>query len=422
MIGPKQFLLGGIALFALTSFATAADIPARGPVYTKAPVPISLWEGVYIGVHGGYAWADSAVISAIVDPTSPSGGFGGFQFGYNYHIAPNWVLGYEVDVSFGDISDVSGLAVFGDQKVEVFGTARARLGYVQGPWMFYATAGAAYAKHELNRPAALFALDRPQVGWTVGAGLEYALSRNWSAKVEYLYADFGDSFTDGPLINELSMSSVRLGLNYRFDNLGAAHVAPAYPVKAPAYAVSGWSGAYIGIHGGYSWGTFDSVQLASPALLDPSGGIFGIQSGYNWHLSRNWVIGIESDASWGSVTDANAAGNVDIDAMGTVRARLGYAINNVLVYGTGGFAWAHADSFNAGAALVYDRYLFGWTVGAGVEWAIASKWTAKVEYAFTDLSFSEVVIANPVNDNLETHTIKIGLNYRSSLLSLLTNR
>ena len=104
MVGPKRFLLGGIAVLAFSGAAIAADMPTRGPVYTKAPAAFS-WEGQYIGVHGGYAWSrDDITIIGGIGEVSPSGGVIGLQFGYNHHLSRNWVVGYEIDASFGDLN------------------------------------------------------------------------------------------------------------------------------------------------------------------------------------------------------------------------------------------------------------------------------------------------------------------------------
>ena len=418
----KAALLGGAAALALATGAFSADIPARGPVYTKAPQAWS-WEGQYIGVHGGYAGSDIDLnISGTTGATSPSGGFGGLQIGYNYHIRPNWILGYEIDVSFANLSDTS---TFGGNttttNIDRFGTARTRLGYVQGPWMFYATGGLAWATLDMPINAGPFR-ERPQVGYAAGAGIEYAFAPNWSAKLEYIYMNFGDTNSEivGGITNtDTTMSTVRLGLNYRFANWRAP-ATPTYFTKAPVYN-AGWTGPYIGVHGGYGWGSFDAeVTGLSAQSFTPRGGFGGIQSGYNWQIASNWVVGLEGDASWGSISRVVGATNVDVDAMGTVRARLGYTMNNLMVYGTGGLAWAHADS-NTFLA-VRDQYYLGWAAGVGLEYAFAQRWSAKVEYLYADYGTIRDISGFNVNASLDVQTIKIGLNYRASFFELFAGR
>lgn len=434
MVGPKQFLLGGVAAFAFAGAAFAADVPVRGPVYTKAPQAWS-WDGTYIGAHAGYGWAksDSNQINVALNQFEPSGGLFGLQFGYNRHIARNWLLGYEIDVSIpSGFTDAANLPVFGPAtyKIDLFGTARTRLGYVQGPWMIYATGGLAWATTSFDMPNAgaptLFN-NRPHIGYAAGVGAEYAFARNWSAKLEYLYADLGktDHAAGGNSSRQdLTLSTVRFGLNYRFAGLGEAPVAAAFPVKAPV-RLAGWGGTYLGLHAGYAWGSYDYNDIGTLVPFELKGGLIGFQSGYNWMLSRNWLVGVEADSSWASIKDRVGANTAEIDAMGTVRARLGYATDRTLLYVTGGLAWAHTDerydplannSFN-------DMFHLGWTAGVGVEYAFAPRWSAKLEYLYADYgSRTEFNLNNTSSWSMTTSTVKLGVNYRASLLELFTGR
>jgi outer membrane immunogenic protein len=417
-------LAAGVASISFCGAAVAADLPARSSVYTN-PAPLSSWEGFYAGVHGGYASGDVDIVAG-VGPTgsgSPKGGFGGFQIGYNYLVTPNWLLGYEVDASFGDIHDATAPFTPSNFKIDMFGTGRGRVGYVHGPWLLYATAGTAWAKPDWT-VGGTTDINRVHVGWTAGAGVEYAFLPNWSAKVEYLYADFGETrrtFGATPINTDLTMSMVRAGLNYHFG--GSVRPASASLAETPAHVATEWNGPYIGLHGGYGWGDFRSTVggLGATTNLDAAGAFGGFQGGYNWQFAPKWVIGLESDSSWGSIKESAGATDVEIDEMGTVRGRLGYAVDKTLLYGTGGLAWAHVDSTTAGP-VASDRYLLGWTAGAGVEYRFAPRWSAKIEYAYMNFpDVSETVAGATVNDKLDVHTIKIGLNYQASLLSLFTD-
>lgn len=416
MFKPKTILLGGLAAVVLCSAAVAADVPVRGPVYTKAAPAAWSWEGQYIGIHGGYFDGKNDVFSPGAFPFSPRGGFGGLQFGYLHHLSRNWVIGYEVDVSFGGIDGAFGGVT---HDIDVFGTARTRLGYVQGPWLFYATAGLAWAQTDFDNNAGT-SVDRPQVGYAVGAGIEYAFARNWSAKFEYLYLDLGKTNSTGVFLSsDLTASTFRLGLNYRFANWNPSPAQAAYPAKAPV-RYAGWTGPYIGIHGGYGFGDYDVSGILS-ATAEPKGGFFGIQSGYNWQLSQNWVFGLEGDSAWGSISQTNGTSRADIDAMGTVRARFGYANGHALYYATGGLAWIHADTAAAGVTT-RDQFWIGWTAGAGIEYALSQKWSAKVEYLYADFGLRDVVGGLSVRDEFNVHTIKLGVNYRAGIFDLLFNQ
>lgn len=411
-----RFLLGGVAAIAVSGAAFAADVPVRGPVYTKAP-PAFSWEGQYVGIHGGYFWGQNdASVGGALTPNDPKGGYAGVQIGYLHHLSRNWVLGYEVDLSFGSID---GPTAASDTDVQMFGTARTRLGYAQGTWLYYGTAGLAWAKTEFSGSG--FVGERAQIGYAVGAGVEYAFAPNWSAKAEYLYFDYGHNATTLLLSRtDMTASTVRLGLNYRFANWNAA---PAYalPVKAPV-RTAGWTGPYVGIHGAYVTGDHFQIGGVTAVRNEPSGGMFGIQTGYNWQLSRNWVVGLEGDSSWGGVKGTGAL-VTDIDAMGTVRARAGYAMNNWLVYGTGGLAWMHVDSNFAAGGVVRDQYYLGWTVGAGIEYALTNKWSAQVEYRYSEYVDHDITNANAFfKDNFNLHTVKVGVNYRAGIFDLIGMR
>jgi outer membrane immunogenic protein len=316
--------LSGLALAAIgvgTIGARAADLPAAAPTY-KAPAAVPFtWAGIYIGAHGGYGWStdqSSFYGFGISSSLHPKGGFGGGQIGYNTYLRGNWVLGYELDLSGGDING-SGPSSLGTtfsaaSKIDYFGTARARLGYAFDHWLLYGTAGTAWAHNTLHETAIggagldVFGRDQFYLGWTVGGGVEYALDRNWSVKAEYLYADLGKDrdtvFALGERTTQVTLNMVRAGVNYRFDgSAGATTPAAAYPVKAPPPTVaSPWSGSYLGVQGGYGWGRSNVVNREIPGVPDtsslaPTGGFGGFNTGDNWRFAPSWVFGLESETS-----------------------------------------------------------------------------------------------------------------------------
>jgi opacity protein-like surface antigen len=151
-------------------------------------------------------------------------------------------------------------------------------------------------------------------------------------------------------------------------------------------------------------------------------------------FSRNWLAGIEADASsadleaHGLTTTplVTIQGMNKVDLFGTVRGRLGYAWNNWLVYGTGGFAWADERESRSQIAGVIggatpgtvesaSSTVTGWTAGGGVEWGFASSWTAKVEYLHLDFGMNTFVfpIAHRQTDAaLTADVVRAGVNYR----------
>jgi outer membrane immunogenic protein len=223
----------------------------------------------------------------------------------------------------------------------------------------------------------------------------------------------------------------------------AADLAPRPYTKAPVIAepVYGWTGFYVGINGGYSWGrsstdvSFFNTVTGAPIVpppgsitsssFDMNGGVAGGQAGYNWQLNSNWLLGLEADIQWSGERGRaayNCAGTVaggvclpgltflppgatgtslaleeSLEWFGTVRGRAGFmATPRLLLYGTGGLAYGSIktsgvlSSFNPnGAALAFagsntDTHV-GWTVGAGIEGMISGNWSAKLEYLYMDL-------------------------------------
>jgi len=208
----KRLLICGaaVAALAIAAPASAADMAARGPVYKAAPAPLFNWTGFYIGGNGGYGWSDA-------ENVNPKGWFGGGQVGYNWQYAPNWVIGLEAEIEGASIRDNNGGAnPLVSDKIDTFGSGRARLGYAVDRVMVYGTGGVAWAHNKANDGA--FTDDRTHVGWTAGAGVEYAFAPNWSTKVEWLYADYGgrNYALTTPTRVDVTDNTLKLGVNYRF--------------------------------------------------------------------------------------------------------------------------------------------------------------------------------------------------------------
>ena len=160
---------------------------------------------------------------------------------------------------------------------------------------------------------------------------------------------------------------------------------------APAFS---WNGMYVGAHVGYGWSDASGLEL--------DGFIGGAQIGFNVHLSRNWVIGLETDISASGI---NGAG-VDQPWIWSGRARLGYAMDRTLIYGTVGLAASPLDGGAGGTSG-----FIGAAYGLGIEWAWTRNWTMRVEYLHYD--FGDEVLplfAAPVS--LDTDVVRFGVNYR----------
>jgi outer membrane immunogenic protein len=255
-------------------------------------------------------------------------------------------------------------------------------------------------------------------------------------------------------------------------DLGAPVYRRPVAVAAPIYT---WTGFYVGGNVGYSWGRPNSdtilTGIGAPTTFGPfafghsdplklDGVIGGAQIGYNWQASTNWVYGLEADWQASSEKaglsysdpyagtrigfEAAGAANTNYDAkiswFGTVRGRIGYAWDRLLIYGTGGLAFgrvklggAMADSgstlvlcfpcgptpFGGTAPFSTSRVNAGWTAGIGVEGALVGRWTWKAEYLYVDLGTFNLFAAGPfATETISLHArftdniVRVGLNYK----------
>lgn len=235
----------GVSLLALgAGTAAAADLPSRKqpPVVAYVAPPVFTWTGFYIGLNAGAAIGNSTYNWQPFGAGSGQSGVafaGGGQVGYNWQTGP-LVLGLETDINYRGASNNSNGGFFNSSLNTgsgYFGTARARVGYAIDRLLIYGTGGLAYGAVKFPGsafgvgPAGAMALTRldnsggAKLGWTAGAGAEYALTRNWSVKAEYLYVDLGrtsanyvDLFTGAPVSLQAHNRDhiVRAGVNYRF--------------------------------------------------------------------------------------------------------------------------------------------------------------------------------------------------------------
>src|ERR1019366_1444389 len=186
------------------------------------------------------------------------------------------------------------------------------------------------------------------------------------------------------------------------------------PAYAPApIAMYNWTGFYVGGQVGGGWASSQATNVTGttnfPAgyvhnTISSSGVLGGVYGGYNYQINQ-FVIGIDGDYSWadlkGSGTDLSPTGNGTysqindkVSWIATVTGRLGYAMNNWLLFVKGGGAWAGFSSTAGGyfatgvlantSTSASDRS--GWTIGTGVEWGFLPHWSAKLEYDYVKFS------------------------------------
>ena len=173
-----------------------------------------------------------------------------------------------------------------------------------------------------------------------------------------------------------------------------------YTVTQPLNAYS-WAGPYIGGNLGYAWGSVDNNPTK------PSGFAGGVQAGYNFQTGP-WVFGIEGDIQASGAEQTFAPWKFSNPWFGTLRGRAGYALNNVLFYGTGGLAFGELRANTFGLSESHTNA--GWTLGVGAEMGFAPNWSAKVEYLYVDLNSSNFVITGASN-GYRFGLVRAGVNY-----------
>lgn len=224
--------------------AAAADLkPAPAPMPYKGPTftaPVYNWSGFYLGAHIGGGWSHStATDNAGGNFAAPAGAslgisgsglLGGPEAGFNYQTGP-WVFGIEGAFDFSDVhgSTASPLFVGGgvSTRLNWVGTVTGRVGFTLGKALFYAKGGGAFGNvnFDVNHPGVgVFTATDTSAGWTIGAGAEYALTKNLSVKAEYDYLDLGThTFTatspgTPPITADAKITEhmIKLGADYKF--------------------------------------------------------------------------------------------------------------------------------------------------------------------------------------------------------------
>jgi outer membrane immunogenic protein len=197
--------------------------------------------------------------------------------------------------------------------------------------------------------------------------------------------------------------------------------APVYtPPPPPAFT---WSGVYIGGQVGYGWGTsnvYDQSTGNAASGLSQSGVVGGAHIGYNYQVSQ-FVFGLEGDVNGSSESNTQyySTGSYgvreNVDA--SIRGRIGYAFDRVLIYATGGGAYGNfKTSYNDGTS--YDSFnhgRIGWTVGGGIEYAIDNNWSVRAEYRYTDYGTVTDWVGDTVTQHIRDNRVQVGFSYKFDL-------
>ncbi len=211
-------------------------------------------------------------------------------------------------------------------------------------------------------------------------------------------------------------------------NVKWANAADLMAVEAPevpsveSAATFDWTGFYVGAAGGYGWGSVHDKNNPAATKKDIDGWLGGANIGYNWQFSNNVVLGLEADAFGGDVGKKWGGENAfdpyygedKINAYGTARVRVGYAVDRFLPYITGGLAWANFDhalgcdanrvvatngcqNKRGGSAFYTSKSDtdIGWVVGVGAEYAVTDHVIAGIEYQYADFGKHKTDLFDP---------------------------
>jgi outer membrane immunogenic protein len=203
----------------------------------------------------------------------------------------------------------------------------------------------------------------------------------------------------------------------------------APPVFVPPPPVFTWTGFYLGLNGGYGIGRTDQFNFVTDGTAAPhsvGGGFIGGTAGYNYQAGP-MVVGVLADSDWASITGSRLCPIATFvcatrgDFLGSVRARVGYAWDRVLIFGSGGLGIGEfkysVDNTTTGANAQDNVLKAGFVVGGGIEYAVTNNWAIKGEYLFYGFGANTAgpgTLLDPSAVSLRTnvHTIRAGVDYK----------
>ncbi|KFB10850.1 outer membrane protein [Nitratireductor basaltis] len=401
---------GGVALASQSAMAADFSEPAAAGYN---------WSGIYIGIGGGAgAFVGEAEIPGLPASFNGIGGegvFGELTLGYDYMVSPRFLIGAFADGRFGNVGSE---LTFGADSIDVdadYGfDVGLRAGYLLTPsTLAYVLGGYSWQHFDVSSTVAGIDYDWDSSGFVVGAGVETVIASNWTLKSEYRYSHYASEDFDTAGFVEVTPSAhtFHAGLNYRFGMAagGTSFDAPAYD----------WNGLTIGAALGAGGLVHDLSVPAGPLGFNGIGaeGIFAEASiGYDMEFAGGWVAGVMADARISSVsTDLSAPGlsaSIDADYGFDVLARLGYKVSpGTLVYALGGYSHQHFEVDVSGVGTFYDWDSNGFSVGGGIETAVADRTTFNLEYRYSDYGTEDFDgIGFEVDPS--AHTVRAGLKFK----------
>ena len=219
---------------------------------------------------------------------------------------------------------------------------------------------------------------------------------------------------------------VALSSGVQAADLGSARPPDTFVQYGNAY---NWSGLYTGgfVGGAHSIWTIDFYRNNNHGHAEESSDGFagGLWAGYNWQVSPNWVLGVEGDLGWTNANQHNEVFDNDhtdsrIGRFGSVRGRVGYAMDRMLFFATAGVGWANISQNiqkgrNAGEQVVWENQTpTGYVIGAGVDYAFTNNWIGRVEYLYSNYGKTTLynTDGNRADFENDMHLLRVGLTYK----------
>lgn len=396
------------------------------------------WSGWHIGLSTGVGYGVSSAVSddsGSFDGSAPddradinpSGMPVAALAGYDWQRG-NFVFGLEGELGYLNTSDSfwypEGDDYFGQASYGLYGAASARLGYTFGNTLVFARAGyltTAFSDgygdvdDDGEDPNSSIYSTEPLSAYVFGAGVSHAFSDRWVGRIEYDVMDFGSRSQDDPdgdtyLVSN-TLQSVKISL---IRQLGPRFSLAGIHEEMSQIPASDWSGWHVGAYGGFGLGSslsdasigdgYDGSVEGGKVYLEPNGSTYGIMAGYDWQ-NGNIVYGLEGEVGMLSGEDSiwhpngeDYFGRVSYGAYGAVSARLGYALNDVLIYVKAGYLlseYSHGygdvdgginGTEDSDTSIYSSNPASALLLGSGISYAFNDNWAGMLEYNLLDFA------------------------------------
>ncbi|MDB5651017.1 MAG: Opacity protein [Hyphomicrobiales bacterium] len=415
--------LSALLALIVPGVALAADLPARtAPASFIAPEPIATWEGFYAGSFYGAGHSKFTSSQAVSRSVTRTGQTGGALAGYNWQSGA-FVYGVEGDLGLHLIRTNNPGAVgliAHDVDTLYSGHLRARMGYDLGAFMPFVAGGLSYNESYVHRPSPqdFEGAVRSRYGWTAGAGLDWKVTAPFVGplilRAEYLYEGMPSAsydFAGGPVNMKVGTHFLRAALIYTPTLRGWR--SPNENVTAD------WNGGYAGVLAGYGSAHAKTSNGLVTRSQTADGALGGIYAGRNF-MFGNLMVGFEGSTA---LTNWKGTGTLvgTADALSyrnyieaDIRGRVGYAFGRFLPYLAGGAAWGRSEQIDLVTGSERGRLpTEAWTVGGGVEYMLADRVSARVEYLHqkTLKNISMDLNGNAQSQSRSADLVRVGVAY-----------